>query len=159
MNSYSKVSRFHCRLRVIHPRITQMSALRADNDRLQELVAVKDAQLVLKKLLTSLAEEVKLLKRELQLRVAPLDASNPKRQRMHDNCSGSSIVLSPLEKEELLDEVFSFVGGGAVRCWREQTAERQIPAVLCARYDGYTQNQVRDQTPQLRHIREQAAAR
>eukprot|EP00953_Heterococcus_sp_UTEX-ZZ885_P004817 3085-Heterococcus_DN1.PRE.1 len=90
-----------------------MSALRADNDRLQELVAVKDAQLVLKEeLLTSLAEKVKLLKRELQLRVAPLDASNPKRQRVHDNCSGSSIVLSALEKEELLDEVFSFVGGG-----------------------------------------------
>jgi hypothetical protein len=76
-------------------------------------VAVKDAQLAIKEeLLASQAEEVKLLKRELQLRVAPLNASSPKRRRVHDDCSSNSIVLPTLEKDELLDEVFSFVGGG-----------------------------------------------
>jgi hypothetical protein len=125
-----------------------MNALRAEVARLQELVAVKDqqllaskdaqlslkdqlltskeAQLAMKdKLLASRTEETKRLKRELQLRDASLNASagelwegSSKRQRVHDSSSSSSssscgcFAESPLDKDELLDQVFSYVGGG-----------------------------------------------
>jgi hypothetical protein len=71
-------------------------------------------------LLASRAEDTKRLKRELQLR-ASSDANacghldgNPKRQRVHDSSSSSSSPerSAPLDKDEVLDEVFSFVGGG-----------------------------------------------
>jgi hypothetical protein len=107
--------------------IAQMNVLRAEVARLKELVAVKDqlltskeAQLAMKdELLASRAEEAKRLKKELQLRVGSSDANNAcdypdcnaKRQRMHDS-SSSCYEVSPLDKDDLLDQVFSFAGGG-----------------------------------------------
>jgi hypothetical protein len=107
-----------------------MGALRAKVARLQELVAVKDRQLSTKEAqlaakdnsMASQVEETKLLKRELQLRVTSSDAcdcahldGHPKRQRTHDSSSSNS--SSPeracaLDRDEVLDQIFSYVGGG-----------------------------------------------
>jgi hypothetical protein len=100
--------------------IAQVSALQAENARLQELVAVR-------------ARETKLLKRKLQLDIASSNAcghlnGDPKRQRVHHSSSTCSCSLegaSPLDKDEMLDQIFSYVGGrdhlyiaGVSRKWR-----------------------------------------
>jgi hypothetical protein len=82
----------------------------------EELVASKEAQLASQgELLASRTEGMERLQTELQLRDASLD-DNSKRQRVHNNSSNSSscccAALSPLDKNELLDHVFSYAGGG-----------------------------------------------
>jgi hypothetical protein len=137
-----------------------MNVLQAEIARLQELIAVKEAQLAVKdELLASRVEESKLLRRELQLRAAPSYASSPeyadvgaKRQRVLVNNSSkdssssqsnsSSLRVGPEcldDRDELLDEVFSFVGAGdhlyaagVSRRWRgrylQHCAQTKTPA-------------------------------
>jgi hypothetical protein len=105
-----------------------MHELRAEIARLQALVAVKDQMLISKEtqltaqgeLLASQAEETKLLKRELQLHAASSDAGghmdgNAKRQHLHDRSrlnQQAGPLASPLDIDDVLDQIFSYVGGG-----------------------------------------------
>jgi hypothetical protein len=115
----------------------QMDALRAENARLQELVSVKDQLLMSKDQLLSskeaqLATKDELLAAKDQLLLASKEAAartaeelqqyqssdhhsdeRVKRPpRLQSSCSCSCEKTSPLDKDEVLDQVFSFVGGG-----------------------------------------------
>jgi hypothetical protein len=102
----------------------ELSRLRAENASLKKLLAAsKDAHLTSNaallackdQLLASRAAELQRCKEELlQYRVATpgsdaAAADSSKRQRLHHS---SSSTESPLDRDDILDHVFSFVGGG-----------------------------------------------
>jgi hypothetical protein len=105
---------------------TQMDALLTENARLQELVAVKDQLLLCKE--EQLATKDQLLAAQGQLLVSKereartaeelqqhkdLDhqcSDSVKRQRLHDRSRLERASL--LDKDEVLDQILSYVGGG-----------------------------------------------
>jgi hypothetical protein len=99
----------------------ELSRLRAENASSKQLLASKDAQLTSNAallackddLLASRAAELQRCNELLQYRVAAPEpfagaADSCKRQRLHY----SSTAESPLDRDDILDHVFSFVGGG-----------------------------------------------
>jgi hypothetical protein len=138
----------------------ELEALRADNARLNELLAVKD-QLTITHLTGSKAELLACKDELLASRTAELQrcqellkgkavsvvghASSSKRQRSQDS---SSTAESPLDRDDILDYVFSFVGGGdhlyiggVSRNWRGrylrhcvQTSKSELDGKLVTRH-------------------------
>jgi hypothetical protein len=103
----------------------ELSRLRAELTSSKQLLESKDAQLACKdELLASRAAELQRCEELLQHRTAAAESGSTaaeiiKRQRLYDSS------VSPLERDGLLDHVFSFVGGcdhlyigGVSRRWR-----------------------------------------
>jgi hypothetical protein len=112
----------------------ELSRLRAENTCLKQLLESKDAQLAQSslviasnaallackdELLANRAEELQRLKSLASSAdshrasvSAQLEEQAAERQHVSDSSSSSTVITAPLDRDELLNVVFSFVGGG-----------------------------------------------
>jgi hypothetical protein len=117
--------------------------LKAEILRLKEVMAVKDQLLAAQGQLLASSKDSNRAHVAAELEqyagADPLSDNSLKRQRLHNSSSSSLEGVSPLDKDEVLDQIFSYVGGGdhlyvggVSRRWRGRYMQYCAQASTCA---------------------------